>query len=765
MSSEAVQELLGQAKIALQSGDGNTALALLSRAQNPSDPAPELNYLLGIALAKLNRVDMAIQALRQELTVQPDHTGARDLLRALSQARYAHLADLFELKVRGGLPHFFEKVRAGRKVGICYVGGSVTVQRGWRERSFDWIKQQYPGAGFEHIHAARGGENMVLASYKWDDCVLVHDFDLIMIEYAINGANGEVSIFAAIEEMIRKTWGKNKTIDILFVHVVNRQILEYAAGYEKCSCEVTSIEKVADYYALPSINMAKEIAEQFNADKIVFDQEHYRTLKQHFGAELKLQKRRVFTHDGLHPVYGSGDLLYLEVFSRSFPKLETGYPPATHTIPEPLIRQSPEHTFNSLFLGFTDDILVVEGLSGLTGAFPDLSKKNKLRKFHCQYNRLSGSLPSLDDNPDLESFDCSANKLTGAIPSLAKNRKLSNFRCDRNHFSGPLPDLSFNCELREFACIGNRLNGAIPALSNCRDLRNFEACRNQLSGCIPSLRNLTRLEAFYAHYNQLAGTIPDLTGNPALRIFLCHNNRLTGSIPSLENNRELFRFECNNNSLDGGIPPLSGLEKLAIFHCHNNRLCGRLPELAEAPELAVFNCSDNRLSGSIPELRLNLKLNEFRCSNNGLTGEIPDLSKNEGLTVFDCSRNNLCGHIPCLGNCPLLCEFRCADNLLAGPVPNLAGTTLHVFDCSSNRLEEYVSGGFDLPSLNYVDISFNHFMPESLQQMVSDLTASHYAHQRKSGVFKMHGYSGLPDEFYERLRLLEAQGWRIETDD
>ncbi len=767
MTLEPVQNLLNQATIAIQSNQSEVALQFLAQAQQLNPQTPELNYLLGIVLAKLNMIEHAIAALQQELLFRPKHQDANSLLEALLQTRNPHLSDLFELRVRYGLPHFFKKVRSGQKVKVCYVGGSVTVQRGWRERSFTWLQKEYPEVEMEHIHAARGGENMVLASFKWNEDVLVHEFDLLLIEYGINGANGAESAYKAIEKMVRNTWKKDKTIDILFVHVVNRDVLEHATRHRKCTPDITAIERVADYYGLPSLSMAKEIAEQFKAGRIIYDQQHYQDLKNEFGPALKSQQRRIFTHDGIHPVYGSGDLFYLDVFSRSFPKfeLESFSSPLTaeRVLPEPFISIEETHTFNSLFQGFTDDILIVEGLRELEGTIPDLSLKTKLREFHCLYNRLTGSIPSLNSNPDLEIFDCSGNELSGELPALEINKKLRRFSCARNNLSGALPELKSNTALQYFNFEQNNLTGRIPELSYCKDLILFEGERNKLRGPIPSLSQLPKLETVYLHYNEIEDSIPELTEVPSLRFFLCYNNRLTGQIPSLEKSKELVWFECHNNLLNGEIPSLRGLQKLAVFHCHYNQLTGEIPSLSDLINLTKFNCSHNRLTGELPELRGCLQLSEFLCSHNVLSGKIPELEMNETLTIFDCSSNNLTGMLPELRACSILNEFRCSRNALSGVVPTLVGTALQVFDCETNNLDGYTKGAFNIFSLRYVDVSFNKFSSQILEDMLGDLVTSLECQERPPARILMRGYSGFSEQFGKYRQILEKAGWSVET--
>ena len=59
--------------------------------------------------------------------------------------------------VRGGLPNFNKKLRAGEPVRIAYFGGSITAQNGWRPQSLEYFRSLSPSGKADEIHAAIGG--------------------------------------------------------------------------------------------------------------------------------------------------------------------------------------------------------------------------------------------------------------------------------------------------------------------------------------------------------------------------------------------------------------------------------------------------------------------------------------------------------------------------------------------------------------------------------------------------------------------------------
>ena len=49
------------------------------------------------------------------------------------------------------------KLQRGGPVTVAYIGGSVTQMYGWRDQTFEWLKQAYPQAQLTQVDAAIGG--------------------------------------------------------------------------------------------------------------------------------------------------------------------------------------------------------------------------------------------------------------------------------------------------------------------------------------------------------------------------------------------------------------------------------------------------------------------------------------------------------------------------------------------------------------------------------------------------------------------------------
>ena len=109
--------------------------------------------------------------------------------------------------VRGGLPNFNKKLRAGEPVRIAYFGGSITAQNGWRPQSLEYFRSLSPSRKADEIHAAIGGTGSELGAFRLEQDVLRHKPDLVFVEFAVNDAGtSPYRIRQSMEGIVRHIW-------------------------------------------------------------------------------------------------------------------------------------------------------------------------------------------------------------------------------------------------------------------------------------------------------------------------------------------------------------------------------------------------------------------------------------------------------------------------------------------------------------------------------------------------------------------------------
>ncbi|WP_332882230.1 SGNH/GDSL hydrolase family protein [Tichowtungia aerotolerans] len=225
-----------------------------------------------------------------------------------------------EFRKRDGLPNFFQKINQGSPVRIAYLGGSITAASGWRPKTMEWFRQQYPQVEFVEINVAVSGTGSDFSACRLEEDVLSQNPDLVFLECRVNGGGGFER--ESSEGVVRQIWRSNPQIDICFVYTINLPRLKTVQdGRLTGFGEI--LERVANQYGIPSIDLGVEIAKLEQAGKLVFKGEEP-------GAGKIL-----FTKDGAHPL-DEGHNLYCKVVARSMLKMQEDADGMVHAVGKPL---------------------------------------------------------------------------------------------------------------------------------------------------------------------------------------------------------------------------------------------------------------------------------------------------------------------------------------------------------------------------------------------------------------------------------------------
>ncbi|NBV48249.1 MAG: SGNH/GDSL hydrolase family protein [Verrucomicrobia bacterium] len=228
------------------------------------------------------------------------------------------LAEAREVRARGGLPNFFLKAQTtGAEVKIGYLGGSITAQNGWRVQTLAHFKKAYPQASFAEINAAIGGTGSDLGVFRVKQDVLSQGPDLLFVEFAVNDGGADPQrIIRAMEGIVRQTWQANPKCDICFVYTVT-EALSPPMLEGKLQRSASAMEKVADFYGIPSITLGMEVAKLAKAGKLAWRAKLPKT----DAEKAALGDKFVFAADGVHPHDSTGQVLYTQAIVRSLPAL------------------------------------------------------------------------------------------------------------------------------------------------------------------------------------------------------------------------------------------------------------------------------------------------------------------------------------------------------------------------------------------------------------------------------------------------------------
>ena len=228
------------------------------------------------------------------------------------------LADAQECRPRGGLPNFFLKAQTtGADVKIGYLGGSITAQSGWRVQTLAHFQKAYPQSNFAEINAAIGGTGSDLGVFRVQQDVLSKGPDLLFVEFAVNDGGAEPErIIRCMEGIVRQTWKANPKTDICFVYTVT-EALSSSMLEGKLQRSASAMEKVADFYGIPSITLGMEVARLAKAGKLLWRA----PLPKTDADRAALGDKFVFAPDSVHPHESTGHVLYTQAIVRSLPAL------------------------------------------------------------------------------------------------------------------------------------------------------------------------------------------------------------------------------------------------------------------------------------------------------------------------------------------------------------------------------------------------------------------------------------------------------------
>lgn len=221
-------------------------------------------------------------------------------------------ANSIGIKERHGLNNSLFKMKSRDTVRVAYLGGSITAQPGWRVYSLNWFKENYPNTKFVEINAAIGGTGSPFGAYRLKDQVLKYKPDLVFVEFAVNDASTNPDeITRSMEGIVHQIWEQNSETDICFIYTIKEDFIDV---YKRNSTpiSVATMEKIAEYYQIPSINFGPEVLKRISEGKVLFK-----------GKAEANDTMVVFSPDGVHPYPESGHRIYYDVFKSALTELKS----------------------------------------------------------------------------------------------------------------------------------------------------------------------------------------------------------------------------------------------------------------------------------------------------------------------------------------------------------------------------------------------------------------------------------------------------------
>jgi len=242
-------------------------------------------------------------------------------------------ADIGVVNFRGGLPNFAKSLpknsSSGDRARITYFGGGsingVGASTGGKACSAQLTRMFKKAFPKRHLVEYKKGllrTNSWLGAFRTETEVVRHyiPLKLVVIEFAADDYGmPEMRLKAALEGIVRQVRKQHKYAEILFLYSLRKEYMaDFAQG--RVPDVIQWHDQVAAHYDLPSVNLAKFVADKIAAHELTFED---------------------FFKDGLHPT-DKGHALYSAAIQPLVNQCKASQPPAeliAHTLPKPLTPQ------------------------------------------------------------------------------------------------------------------------------------------------------------------------------------------------------------------------------------------------------------------------------------------------------------------------------------------------------------------------------------------------------------------------------------------
>ncbi|WP_337040601.1 SGNH/GDSL hydrolase family protein [Emticicia sp. 17c] len=204
------------------------------------------------------------------------------------------------VQLRGGLNHFYKAIQQQDTIIVAFLGGSITHNTGWRNKTSDYLQELFPHKKFIFIKAGIPSLGSLPHAFRFEKDVLGKGTpDLLFVEAAVNDHTNETDSLTqikALEGIVRHGKKVNPAMDIVLMSFADPdKTSDYKQG--KIPLEISNHEKVAAHYGLPSINLAKEVADRLSAKEFSWEHDFKDLHPSPYGQELYYQSIKLLLNE------------------------------------------------------------------------------------------------------------------------------------------------------------------------------------------------------------------------------------------------------------------------------------------------------------------------------------------------------------------------------------------------------------------------------------------------------------------------------------
>jgi lysophospholipase L1-like esterase len=180
------------------------------------------------------------------------------------------------VQLRGNLESSRRQFEESKKGRVAFIGGSITEMNGYRPMVCESLKKRYPATEFTFIDAGISSTCSTTGAFRLErDVLSAGPVDLFFIEFAVNddqdAHHTRAECIRGLEGIIRHARESNPKMDIVVTFFVNEGMLQtLQAGNVPLTIEAHAT--VAKHYAVSTINLAREVAQEITAGTLTWKQ-------------------------------------------------------------------------------------------------------------------------------------------------------------------------------------------------------------------------------------------------------------------------------------------------------------------------------------------------------------------------------------------------------------------------------------------------------------------------------------------------------------
>jgi len=177
---------------------------------------------------------------------------------------------------RGRLINSLRTFEGKQRGHVAFLGGSITEMNGYRPMLMEFLTQRFPQTEFQFTNAGIASTCSTTGAFRLERDVLSQGpVDLLFVEFAVNddqdAGHSRAECVRGMEGIIRHLRTVNPSADIVMTFFVNPGMLEQLQN-GRTPLPIEEHLKVAEFYEVPTVHLAREVAEQIQREELTWKQ-------------------------------------------------------------------------------------------------------------------------------------------------------------------------------------------------------------------------------------------------------------------------------------------------------------------------------------------------------------------------------------------------------------------------------------------------------------------------------------------------------------